>query len=284
MNSHPALKPGNVAVITGAASGIGLAAAKKFAGLGMKIAMADVDPALQEVAANEVAPLCKNAKTDVLALPVDVSVLTQVQQLKNRVWERFGRADVLMNNAGVGAPAGSWDHYGAWQKILDVNLWGCINGVQTFTEPMLAQQTPGLIINTGSKQGITCPPGNTAYNVSKAAIKALTEGLQHSLRSVEGGKVSAHLLVPGFTYTGMMKKRLPEKPPAAWTSEQVIDYLLERLAQNDFYIICPDNEVTAEMDRKRILWAAGDVVENRPALSRWHPDYQPAFEKFVAKK
>ena len=79
--------------------------------------------------------------------------------------------------------------------MLDVNLWGVIHGVQTFAPAMLAQKTPGAIVNTGSKQGITCPPGDTAYNVSKAGVKVLTEALAHSLRNEEGNRISAHLLL-----------------------------------------------------------------------------------------
>ena len=95
------------------------------------------------------------------------------------------------------------------------------------------------------------------------------------------GRVTAHLLIPGFTYTGMIARFIPEKPASAWTPEQVVDYLLEALARDEFYVLCPDNETTREQDEKRILWAAGDLVENRPALSRWHPDYEKAFEEFV---
>lgn len=285
MALHPALNEGNVAVITGAASGIGLAAARHFAGLGMKICMADNhDPLLHEVGADEVAPLCRNGMNDVLTINTDVKDIKQVESLKDVVYRHFGRVNVLMNNAGIGAKAGSWDGFAAWQNIINTNLWGIINGVQTFTEAMLSQDTPGVIINTGSKQGITCPPGNTAYNVSKAGVKALTEGLAHDLRTQGNGEVSAHLLVPGFVYSGMMKARIPEKPASAWTPEQTITYMVERLSMGDFYIICPDNEVTPEMDRKRILWAAGDMVNNRPALSRWHPDYAEEFEAFMASE
>jgi short-subunit dehydrogenase len=136
-------------------------------------------------------------------------------------------------------------------------------------------------IRPASKQGITQPPGNTAYNVAKSGVKSLTEGLAHTLREKSGGRVSAHLLVPGFTYTGMMKRHLPEKPAAAWTPEQVADFLFSGVARGDFYILCPDNETTAEMDRKRMAWALGDVIEGRPALSRWHPDYKAAFDSFM---
>ena len=92
-----------------------------------------------------------------------------------------------------------------WRRILDVNLWGVINGVQAFAPDMIKQGTAAAIVNTGSKQGITCPPGDTAYNVSKAGVKVVTEALAHELRNTEGCRVSAHLLIPGFVFTGYDK-------------------------------------------------------------------------------
>ena len=193
--------------------------------------------------------------------------------LRDRVIAEFGEVAVLMNNAGTAPGGGPWDHIDRWRTVLEVNLWGVINGVQTFTQAMIDQGTPGAIISTGSKQGITTPPGDTAYNVSKAGVKVLTEALAHQLRNVPGCKVSAHLLVPGFTYTGITRPRRDGKPPGAWSPEQVIDMMIERMGKGDFYIICPDNDVTWETDRKRIQWAAEDITHNRPPLSRWHPDY-----------
>jgi short-subunit dehydrogenase len=146
---------------------------------------------------------------------------------------------------------------------------------------MLAQKTPGAIVNTGSKQGITCPPGDTAYNVSKAGVKVLTEALAHSLRNEEGNRISAHLLIPGSTFTAMTARGRGEKPPGAWTPDQVIDMLVEGMARGDFYILCPDNDVTREVDNRRILWAAQDITQNRPPLSRWHGDYKDAFDTFL---
>jgi NAD(P)-dependent dehydrogenase (short-subunit alcohol dehydrogenase family) len=166
--------------------------------------------------------------------------------------------------------------------VLGVNLMGVLNGTQAFAQAMIDQAAPAVIVNTGSKQGITSPPGDTAYNVSKAGIKALTEGLAHTLRQLPGCRVSAHLLVPGFTYTGMTAKRIPSKPPAAWTAEQVVEEMLTAVGRGDFYILCPDNETTRAMDEKRIAWGAGDLIHNRPALSRWHPDYKQAFDAFMA--
>ena len=165
--------------------------------------------------------------------------------------------------------------------MLEVNLWGVINGVQTFAPSMLAQGTDCAIINTGSKQGITCPPGDTAYNVSKAGVKVLTEALAHSLRNEDGARISAHLLIPGSTFTAMTRGDRTEKPPGAWTPDQVVEMLITGMDHGDFYILCPDNDVTRAVDERRILWAAGDIVYNRPALSRWHPEYAAAFDNFL---
>jgi short-subunit dehydrogenase len=137
-----------------------------------------------------------------------------------------------------------------------------------------------MIVNTGSKQGITTPPGNLAYNVSKAALKTYTEGLAHALRNEPDAKISAHLLIPGFTFTGM-SGGTATKAPGAWTGEQVVDFMLESLARGDFYILCPDNETERRTDERRMAWAIGDIIGNRPALSRWHPDYGKVFADYM---
>ena len=279
--THPALTAGRVAVVTGGSSGIGLAAACRFASLGLRVCLADLSAERLERAAAEVTAVSSGGRDTVLTVPTDVSKLDQVQALKDKVYASFGEVAVLMNNAGTAPGGGPWDHIERWRKVLDVNLWGVINGVQTFVPAMLAQGTPCAVVNTGSKQGITCPPGDTAYNVSKAGVKVLTEGLAHSLRNEEGARISAHLLIPGSTFTGMTARGRTEKPAGAWTPDQVIAMLIEGMSRGDFYILCPDNEVTRDVDNKRVLWSAQDVIENRPALSRWHADYKQAFETFL---
>jgi NAD(P)-dependent dehydrogenase (short-subunit alcohol dehydrogenase family) len=276
MPSHPAIAPGHTAVITGAADGIGLAAARRYLSLGMTVVLADIQA---EKLASAVTAL--NAGDRALAVPTDVSDPAAVIALRDQAVARFGAVHVLMNNAGMGGGGSALERPDRWRRLLEVNLFGVINGVQAFGAMMVEQRQPGLIINTGSKQGITTPPGDTAYNVSKAGVKVLTEGLQHSLRNTPDCQVGAHLLVPGYTFTGMTSRGQAEKPAAAWTADQVVDFMLARIADGVFYIICPDNDVDQATDASRIRWAAEDVASSRPPLSRWHPDYKAAFEAFL---
>ena len=279
---HSAIVKDNVAVITGGASGIGLAAALAFARVGLKVCIADVDQARLAEAATKLSSV--TPATHVMTFAVDVSKAESVAELERGVRERFGGADILMNNAGIQPGSTLFAEPDNWQRIIGVNMWGIINGSRIFAPGMIARGRPGLIINTGSKQGITTPPGDPAYNVSKAGLKAFTEALQHELRNRKGCRITAHLLIPGFVFTGLTAKGRTEKPAGAWTAEQTVDFMLARLEAGDFYILCPDNDVPRALDEKRMLWAAGDIVENRPPLSRWHPDYADAFAKFVKGK
>jgi NAD(P)-dependent dehydrogenase (short-subunit alcohol dehydrogenase family) len=268
---------GTVAVVTGAASGIGRAAAERFAALGMRLVLADRDDA-------GLAALADRLDTEARYLAVDVSRFEDVERLRDEAFGAFGRVDILMNNAAIsGAGSDNWSGLDAWRRIIDVNLWGVIHGVHAFAPAMIEQGGRAAIINTGSKQGITNPPGFPAYAVAKAGVRTLTEQLAHGLREA-GSALTAHLLVPGWTFTGMTRAPGGDKPAGAWTPGQVVDRMVAAVDAGDFYIICPDNTVSEELDAARILWGAEDLTEGRPALSRWHSDWKDRFDAFVAKR
>jgi len=275
------MSPNNVAVITGGASGIGLAAAMWFARLGMKVAIADIGADRLKEAETKLSSVAPSGAANVMTMEVDVSQRDKVTELEGAVRARFGGTDILLNNAGIQPGSQMFSPHESWQRILGVNLWGVINGSQVFAPRMIEHGRPGLIINTGSKQGITTPPGDPAYNVSKAGVKAFSEALQHELRNTPGSQITAHLFIPGFVFTGLTAHGRTEKPAGAWTPEQTVDFMIERVSAGDFYVLCPDNDVPRQLDERRILWAAGDIVENRPPLSRWHKDYAEAFAAFV---
>ncbi|MCQ8239660.1 SDR family NAD(P)-dependent oxidoreductase [Rhizosaccharibacter radicis] len=277
---HPVLVPGAVAVITGGASGIGWEAARRFLQLGLRVCIADLGDERLAAAAEKLGDAVPGAADRLMTRDADVSRPGDLRALEQAVADRFGGTDVLMNNAAVQPGSSVLDGDDRWDRVLAVNLRGVVHGTQIFAERMLARNRPGLIINTGSKQGITTPPGDPAYNVAKAGVKAFTEALQHELRE-RGSRIAAHLLIPGFVWTPLAAGNRTEKPAAAWTAEQTVAFMLDRLEAGDFYILCPDNDVSRRLDERRILWAAGDVVENRPPLSRWHPDYGDAFRRFA---
>ncbi|KQT46209.1 short-chain dehydrogenase [Aureimonas sp. Leaf454] len=281
--NHPALAPASTAVVTGGAGGIGLAAARRLVGAGLNVLVADADEAALDAAMAELSGAAQGG-AQVLARRVDVADRAALEALADEAFATFGRVNVLMNNAGIQPGSAIFGPKDAWARILAVNLGGVVSGCQVFVPRMLETGEPGLVINTGSKQGITTPPGDPAYNVSKSGVKTFTEALEHELRGKAGRQIEAKLLIPGFVFTGLTAKGRTEKPAGAWTPEETVDFMLERIDAGDFYILCPDGEVTREMDEARILWAAGDIAENRPPLSRWHGGYDDAFRAFLAAR
>ncbi|WP_306257176.1 SDR family NAD(P)-dependent oxidoreductase [Pararhizobium sp. IMCC21322] len=271
-----AIGAGKTAVITGGAAGIGLAAAQLFARNGMNVVLVDVREQLFQAAE---ALLRADGAPNVMTRQIDVSDLAAVKTLEAEVVDLFGGVDVLMCNAGTQPGSDIFDNSKTWEQVLSVNLGGVVNFCQTIVPGMMSRGQDGLVINTGSKQGITTPPGDPAYNVSKAGVKVFTEALQHHLRESRS-KVTAHLLVPGFVFTDLTRHGRTEKPESAWTPEQTADFMMESLRNDDFYIICPDNDVSRAADEKRMAWAMGDIIENRPPLSRWHKDWAGSFDEF----
>ncbi|TVY50518.1 SWI/SNF and RSC complexes subunit ssr3, partial [Lachnellula cervina] len=289
---HPVFSPSNLAVITGGASGIGLALAQKCASYGMNVLICDINAANLK-AAKEIV----KGKGKVETVELDVSKLEEYEKVKSVVEKEFnGRISLLALNAGTTA-RGTWGDSAYFARILNTNLFGVINGLNTLLPLATAHSTasnPTSIIITGSKQGITNPPGNPAYNASKAAVRTLAEQLSFDL-SRSTPTTSVHLLVPGWTFTGMtgsststsvgevaQREKEKEKPEGAWTAEQVVEYLEARMGEGKFYVICPDNDVSESVDRKRIAWATNDLLTGRPPLTRWREDYAKEAEEWMA--
>jgi NAD(P)-dependent dehydrogenase (short-subunit alcohol dehydrogenase family) len=281
---HPALKAEATAVVTGGAAGIGLAAALRFAQADLNVVIADLGPERLGEAADRIAEASLRGPEAVMAVEASVARPEDLDRLETAVADRFGGTDVLMNNAGIQPGSAIFGPVENWERVFAVNLWGVIHGSRAFLPGMIERGRPGLVINTGSKQGITTPPGDPAYNVAKAGVKAFTEALAHELRNIPDCGITAHLLIPGFVFTELTRHGRSEKPAGAWTPEETVDFMLQGIGTGDFYILCPDNDVSRALDEKRIAWAAGDIIENRPALSRWHPDWAEAFEEYLGNQ
>ncbi|PSR93643.1 hypothetical protein BD289DRAFT_459595 [Coniella lustricola] len=277
-------KAGHTAVITGGASGIGLSLAKKCFGHGMKVLVADWDDETLDAVNKNVGG---GSGRDIGTIKVDVSKTDDWAKLKTRVDKDFsGQINLLALNAGIG-PSSSWDDAQSFQKIMDVNLFGVVNGISTFlnTVKSTATSSPASIIITGSKQGITNPPGNPAYNASKAAVKSIAEHLSYDLRNEK--QLSVHLLVPGWTFTGLSGNRPgagKQKPDGAWWPDQVVEYLEKKMDDGQFWVLCPDDQVTEDLDRKRMLWGASDAIEGRPPLTRWRDEWKGKHQEWVDKQ
>ncbi|KAF2790342.1 short chain dehydrogenase/reductase [Melanomma pulvis-pyrius CBS 109.77] len=273
-------RKGSTALITGGASGIGLAVAQLCLKQGMRVVVVDLNTTTLELARKTL-----DGGDDVAIYTADVAKEEDWKGLKGEVGRKFGDVDFLMLNAGVGT-RGTWGDSDYFQKIFSTNLFGVVNGLNTFVPSFQARSpasNPSAIVITGSKQGITNPPGNAAYNASKAAVKSLAEHLSFDLK---GNSTSVHLLVPGWTFTGLSGNApgsQATKPSGAWHASQVVDYMYQKMQDGKFYIICPDDDVSETTDKKRMLWSAGDVVNGRPPLTRWRPEYKDEAEKWMAE-
>jgi NAD(P)-dependent dehydrogenase (short-subunit alcohol dehydrogenase family) len=204
---------GKVAVITGAASGLGRAFAQQGAALGMRLVLADIDSdALADTAAT-----LRAAGAEVVAVPTDVSDAGAVEALARKTLDSYGKAHLLFNNAGVGASGLAWEmSANDWAWVFGVNVMGVAHGVRVFAPIMIGQNEPAHIVNTASVAGFLAPPLMSVYNASKHAVVGLTETLYHDLRKV-GAPVGCSLLSPAFAPTGIADAERAR--PARWRND-----------------------------------------------------------------
>jgi len=276
-------KQGNTALITGAASGIGLALAQKCIKSGMTVGLLDNNVDNLAAALKSLGPAAKGWVLDVSQPPAWDALKPQILAALG------GHVDFLALNAGRAVREVSWADPAYFQQTLSTNLAGVIKGITMFLpviQGTASKERPAAIVVTGSKQGITNPPGNPAYNASKAAVKSLAESLSYDLHKSHPF-ISVHLLVPGWTYTGLSGAKpgsVEGKPEGAWTPTQVVEFLESKMREGTFYVLCPDNETTEGLDRRRILWGVGDLVEGREPLSRWREETKVEAEKWIRRE
>jgi NAD(P)-dependent dehydrogenase (short-subunit alcohol dehydrogenase family) len=252
-----------VAVVTGAASGIGLALARRCAAEGMRVVLADVEEAVLEHAHAELEAQDKS----VLAVRTDVSNPENIESLARQTIERFGAVHLLFNNAGVGAGRAVWDCTAEdWEWVMGVNLWGVIHAVRIFVPIMLAQKEPGHIVNTASVAGLTSGAGMGIYRMTKHAVVSLSETLYCELQQAKSA-IGVSVLCPGFVNTRIMDSRrnrpgrlaessesMPltslQEERRAWFREciqqgmsptEVADHVFKAIRSGTFYVV-PDAE------------------------------------------
>ena len=260
------LTAGKVAVVTGAASGIGLALAGRFARAGLDVVLADVEEPALRAAAEKIAGL--GAKT--LAVPADVSDEAAVNALAAAAVDRFGAVHVVCNNAGVGSLADPWfGPLSAWKWVLGVNLWGVIHGVRAFL-PVLAAQGEGHIVNTASMAGLM--PGLPIYVASKHAVVAISEDLYRAM-NVAMLPVGVSVLCPGWVRTSIAQADrnwppgLGEVPPQAATAAVTEPHL--RRAVDEGMAPAAVADLVADAITADRFWVFTDPRFTQIALNRW---------------
>ena len=228
---------GKVAVITGAASGIGLALTQKCLSLGMSVVMADIEEQVLNKVAEEIQASGEN---NILTVPTDVSVLAAIEELAEKAINHFGAVHLLFNNAGVGGGGNSWESTQKdWDWVIGVNLWSVIYGVRVFTPIMINQDEECHIVNTASVAGLVGGVTNAPYSVTKHGVVALTEHLYADLKN-ENTKVGASVLCPGFVNTNIIDsnrnrpthlENFAEPPPMTEEQEGMRDMFKQVLEQ-----------------------------------------------------
>jgi NAD(P)-dependent dehydrogenase (short-subunit alcohol dehydrogenase family) len=199
---------GKVAVITGAANGIGFGIAERCAQLGMKVVLAGVNEEKLRKAEEQL----KSTGAELLRVQTDVSRRSDVEALAQKTLDAFGAVHLLVNNAGVGAGTSIWESsWEDWEWVMGVNLWGVLHGVKIFTPIMLAQDVESHIVNVASVSGLLPAYPSAPYHITKHAVIGLTENLHHALAQ-QNAKVKVSLLCPGWVKTGILKSER-NRPP-----------------------------------------------------------------------
>jgi NAD(P)-dependent dehydrogenase (short-subunit alcohol dehydrogenase family) len=258
---------GRVAVVTGAASGIGFALCERLAAEGMRVVMADVDPERLEAAAERI-------DAEVESVATDSGRWEDVDALSRRAVERFGAVHVLCSNAGVTRPALAWElTLEQWEWVIGVNLWGVIHGIKAFVPGMIERGEPAHVVNTASVGGLVAFPQLAAYSAAKAGVVALSESLAHDLRA-QGAPVGVSVLCPGPVATGFrahsraLQPGTDEQPLAdaigdvKWlTPADVAAQVVDAIARDRFWILTHPAYNEAIERRCRGIVETGEVVE-----------------------
>ncbi|GFZ51208.1 hypothetical protein JCM24511_08966 [Saitozyma sp. JCM 24511] len=284
------LSKGNTAVITGGAQGIGLAAGVFFAEHGMNVVL--VDWKAEQLKSGVETVKAVDGVGKVLGFDMDLSVIDNVESLRDQVLKEFPEVHVVMSNHAIINWAKSFsttfslrELQAQWAEIMGINFNSVIMVAQAFAPSMSQQKSDSVIITSGSKLGVDNRPGKPGYNSSKAAMKHYTEQREfaHELRNTPGCRCTAHHFIPGWTWSGLTSASNPGKiNPLMWTARQTVEYMVDKIfVKRSFYAVCPDNECSEARDRAEEAWTANDIIEKRPALSRWHPDYADKFKAYL---
>lgn len=261
-----------VCVITGAASGIGAGLARHASSCGMRLVLADWD-------GHSLEQLASSLTGDALAIQTDVRKEDAVRSLASAAFDHFGSVDILFNNAGVLSSGRSWEiDDETWQRSLDINIGGVINGIRAFVPPMIAANRPSRIVNTASVGGFFPSPLMAPYTASKFAVVGLTEALAGELSAIES-KVQVSLLAPGPVKTAIMDEDAPEESAQfmdalrtmadrrGMDADDFASLVFEAIDRGDYWIV-PQPESLDDRLRERTAM----ILERRspvtPAISK----------------
>jgi len=274
---------GRVAVVTGAASGIGLALTERFVAEGMKVVMADIEAGALATASARL----RRDGAEVLPIRVDVSQPGDVERLADETYDAFDAAHVVCNNAGVAVIGAIHEHTLAdWQWVINVNLWGVIHGVRVFLPRMLAGGDEGHFVNTASMAGLTTAPFMSVYDVTKHGVVALSESMYKEL-ALSGAPIGVSVVCPGLIETNIMRssrnrpedladegkagpmaqafgQSLSDRLAGGYPPSEVANQVVAGIREGRFYIVPAQPDV-----KSNIAIRVNDLLELRnPTLRR----------------